>query len=807
MTTSERLPFRVVDAAYSASLDRLVFLADAPVALYRYDPHRRTSTRVDLAGMPRKVSVSPDGFRAAVLLEADAKRTTVALVDLRQMKATDTFGPERPPWSGIALANDRLFGFEEYGTRVHAVDVGTKQDVETFIRPEIRQGVVAPDGKRVHVLFGDNGLGLGRLDVLPTGEVQLTAMRGPPPMCGGLWLSATEDRAFNGCGAVMRPNSSEPKSWVFDKLVPGLSRVQGLAHLPKLDELALIVAPRRGERINYPVSEDAELRILASADYRTLARGLLPGFRIGDRVVNAHGRAVFAARSGDAFHALIEADGAAGLEHAFAVVTIDRSSDRFALASDSRPPQGWAEAYAPQAATRPRASSWNGVSALTRGEFADIERYRRLGLRPKRELEEDDEAEADAREDAEPLPPLIKAPTFALRGQSWRSESSRPGEVTTGSRYDLVRFAVEQSQFTCAVSVGKPDLLLRMLGQVLRQSTIDSVYLRSMKIWTMRSHGRPVFAWTLGLTQKPLKGETGTIVTGVVDADRAALCAYQGQQQAEVNQFVEVTSRLLDDLVWEGIASHDYEELSVAWATAPDVVLSQVEVVNAGGAKWTYTTSGPVSYVAGMSRAQIRFGETERLGERYFYLVPGEKLTALRDHELVFEGDTSDVLVAASYRGRAPGRSEEMSLLREGKASYRVKRPGTAGSQRFITDQDLVGPVLAATKLRAAAGAGAFQFVLPEFVPEASTSRMVPVTYSRLDGEAADQVTIRTPTVTNRATFGANGRITRVQAKTHTKSAFRLQRAETQGNAQPKRLLTETPKPRPRPAATRRNSL
>ncbi|HAM49587.1 MAG TPA: hypothetical protein DCP92_02405, partial [Nitrospiraceae bacterium] len=61
------LPFKVIDSEYSKPLDRIIMVSGTPSnQLHIYDPVANVDQTVDLSALPLCVSVSPDGFHAAV---------------------------------------------------------------------------------------------------------------------------------------------------------------------------------------------------------------------------------------------------------------------------------------------------------------------------------------------------------------------------------------------------------------------------------------------------------------------------------------------------------------------------------------------------------------------------------------------------------------------------------------------------------------------------------------------------------------------------------------------------------------------
>src|SRR5688572_10322428 len=63
----DALDFRVLDAEYSSSLERIVAVSATPQnRLWVYDPVGQSGSFLDLPLAPTCVSVSPDGLQAAV---------------------------------------------------------------------------------------------------------------------------------------------------------------------------------------------------------------------------------------------------------------------------------------------------------------------------------------------------------------------------------------------------------------------------------------------------------------------------------------------------------------------------------------------------------------------------------------------------------------------------------------------------------------------------------------------------------------------------------------------------------------------
>ncbi|NVB77637.1 MAG: hypothetical protein HOV81_04520 [Kofleriaceae bacterium] len=106
----QALPYLLVDAEYSRALDRFVIASDLPARLHIHDPATANEVAVDLAQSPLRVSLSPDGLRAAI---ANANQS-VTIVNLQTATVTGTYAVP------ISLAYV-TFGADN---RVHCFDAG-----------------------------------------------------------------------------------------------------------------------------------------------------------------------------------------------------------------------------------------------------------------------------------------------------------------------------------------------------------------------------------------------------------------------------------------------------------------------------------------------------------------------------------------------------------------------------------------------------------------------------------------------------------------------------------------------------------
>jgi chitinase len=118
----EMLNYLLVDAEYSATLDRLVTVSDAPPQLHVLDPTTSTDTIVALSVSPNAVAVAPDGLRAAV-----GHINKVTVVDLQTFAIVGTYAVPLDISDLVFGADGRVhcFGKGFSFFPVYSIDVGT----------------------------------------------------------------------------------------------------------------------------------------------------------------------------------------------------------------------------------------------------------------------------------------------------------------------------------------------------------------------------------------------------------------------------------------------------------------------------------------------------------------------------------------------------------------------------------------------------------------------------------------------------------------------------------------------------------
>lgn len=739
LAAEELLPFRVVDAGYSESLDRMVLLSDQPPALYLYDPLSHASKKVALPGEVAMVSVAADGKSAAVL-----HRSRVTLVDLEKLTTVPI--ATKLDLASVVLADDRLLGFPVEGQHVLSVDLKTHAATQSRVFDPLSRAAYSALTHRVYAATRDRSpADVGELELLPAGAVRWhdSAYHGQYTICGDVWTSADGLRLFDSCATSFRVSDSNGVDLTFNGQIPGIERVQSLAHSQVRAELAVIPGPPRRTNVAEPVTADTAVRIVAYDGYGLLGVGTLPQFQVGGRLSASHGRAVFAAAGGKSFHILVEADPAAGLVNGFAVTTLRRESAAAvgmvpiasptveAKAASTEP------ALAPPTGSKPE-SPWNGTSPLSTAEKA----ARRGGGRTP------SKAELERFREPKPSPVL---------GGTWEARAKTPPRVDPAPKYDVVHWAAGGTEIaTCVVSVTEPDTFLKDLARVLPEAFINSAYVRDFSLPDQR---RPIFTLALSRSpQGPLASDS-VFVAATVDAERAAVCAHRGKDGDGF--FWAVALDFLRSLHWTNLPPKVFEEQQVGLyhldhverfretITFPDSSKIERKVIQGGevpvGFDWTAVLPD-------------RDG-LHRVINRTLIVPTNAKLAAVQDTSLIEEGDKDGILQHASWRGVQSGSERRLVLTRVGPAKYELSS-GSAPGSTFATDRDLLDRLGKDDHLRLArATKGAFDYVLPEFVPEVSNSKVTFVHYARSDTEAVEDMTLTAGNLRLLVKTAANGRL------------------------------------------------
>jgi len=321
-----RLAHRVVDAAYSTALDRVVMVAADPSALYVHDPVSHAEVAVPLRFAPASVSLSGDGLFAVV-----AHDSFVTYVDLQAAAAITTL-----PFTGdmgLAVLGDNAFvyafprGPPSDHVRVLAQPLagGTETSVTSNSligtpRARVRTGAGALYLTNDPGFFGfasieKYDLGGGKPVLLPPGPgANLSS-------CGNLWLSEAGTRIFNRCGAVLRA-SSVPADDLTAAGTLGLPNsgllLRSVSDSTAAGEISALASP---DPSFFGGTDDRTLRRWSSDGLVQLESAPLPSELVGASSFPWNGRFVFYRSDGSERYVVLQLDPAASALQDFGMVT------------------------------------------------------------------------------------------------------------------------------------------------------------------------------------------------------------------------------------------------------------------------------------------------------------------------------------------------------------------------------------------------------------------------------------------------------------------------------------------------------
>lgn len=358
------MPFNVIDAEYSKTLDRIIAVSTDPNQLHIYDPVGNTDTAVDLSRVPEHVSVSPDGLFAAV--GHDAK---ISYVNLKTQQIT-LLDVTTDPWDIVLAGNGWIYVSPAYDQWVplHAIQISTNTEVLT--QSDFYAGSVYKLHKSGTRMYGTNDRispqGIGRVDLgtdqpfatasLP-GSSSFVACQGcggnlsgfntefssavfrdiagafDPPrdfhlaqfytICGNLWLSDDGLRIFTACGAVFRASDARGQDLAYNGTIKDM---RAMASLDDSQSQRRIVALSSADSPGINMG-DLPSNLLGIWDYETLTTRsvkALPDFVVNGQHFEADGRFVFVNAAGDHYYAIVEAKGS-GLLNDYGVIVGDFS--------------------------------------------------------------------------------------------------------------------------------------------------------------------------------------------------------------------------------------------------------------------------------------------------------------------------------------------------------------------------------------------------------------------------------------------------------------------------------------------------
>jgi hypothetical protein len=307
MSATDTLDFRVLDAEYSASLERIVAVSTTPSnQLHVYDPLNQTDVPVALSLPPTCVGVSPNGLLAAVGHDA-----WVTLVDLTTATVINVFAVPAIAFDIVLSANGFAYVMPLVDQWVTIKCLNTATGVVTnSTGGSIRAGTKMSPHPGNTAIYGANN-GLSPSDIERYSIVNGTLQRlydspyhGEYGMCGDLWITADGLRIVTRCGNTFRSSPIQSEDMTYAGALPGVTNIVHANHSVQTHKILVIPAGTTNDR-RVRFHDDAFLAFEQEVN--------LPTFPAGPSSYPSHGRFVFHDAAGTRAFTIVQADPTSGL--------------------------------------------------------------------------------------------------------------------------------------------------------------------------------------------------------------------------------------------------------------------------------------------------------------------------------------------------------------------------------------------------------------------------------------------------------------------------------------------------------------
>lgn len=314
------LNFTVLDAGYSAKLDRIIMLSENPHQLHIYDPSTQQDDTISLSRFPNNVSVGPSGEFVAVGHDAH-----ISYIDLRNRQVIATLDVTADVHSVVLADNGWVYASPKRDQWEHlrAVEIATNTEVQSTGN-SIRAGSVYKLHPSGQSLYGaDRGLSpsdIEKIDISGGAPVYAydSPYHGDYSMCGDLWMSEDGQRIFTACGNVFRASSNREKDMTYNGKLSRLPRIQHVVHSSAAQRILALPKTDR-----WPSEGGVAENSLVIFEYETLnteAVVTLPDFIVNNTPYISRGRFVFINSIGSEYYVIVEADEESGLLHGFGII-------------------------------------------------------------------------------------------------------------------------------------------------------------------------------------------------------------------------------------------------------------------------------------------------------------------------------------------------------------------------------------------------------------------------------------------------------------------------------------------------------
>ncbi|MBX0328140.1 protein kinase [Oscillochloris sp. ZM17-4] len=300
------LPYRVLDAAYSPAIDRLLLIQESTASLFIVNPIDGSTQEVDLPKPATALAISRDGARAAIGHDA-----RVTIVDLRSGQVEKSLELSAQASSLVLADNNRVYvsPARDQWSAIHAIDLSSGREVlgqsnQIYAQTQLALG---PDSASLYT--ADRGLSpsdIAHFDISGDAPVALydSPYHGDYEMCGDLWVAPEGHKIVTACANVFRAAPERERDMTY---TGSLSPLKGVADAAFVTETGTIAAlPRFAYADEGRVADQNEVYFF---EYETLnPEGVvtLPDFKSGVTTYRSYGRHIFASGDGKSFYVIVQ---------------------------------------------------------------------------------------------------------------------------------------------------------------------------------------------------------------------------------------------------------------------------------------------------------------------------------------------------------------------------------------------------------------------------------------------------------------------------------------------------------------------
>lgn len=315
------LPFNVVDAEYSNTLDRIIVVSADPDQLHIFDPDTQTDVIVGLSKPPCCVSISPDGLHAAVGHDG-----RVSYVDLQQQTVVSELMLSAQAGDVVLAGNDWVYVIPaiDQWVDLHAIQISTNSEV--LPKGQIYAGStfrLASDGTRLYLAQYIVGPSLMPIDIGSDGQVTFQQghfMDSGYGACGNVWPTSDGKILITACGDVFRADPDLSKDTIYDGRLQA-EKGSGPSRVPDYTRINSVAVSLARSRILGTTDDQVDLWDYSS--YNLIQKTSLPPFMVKGKTYASHGEFVFLKADSSQYYLILKTDIdiKSGLSHDFGFIT------------------------------------------------------------------------------------------------------------------------------------------------------------------------------------------------------------------------------------------------------------------------------------------------------------------------------------------------------------------------------------------------------------------------------------------------------------------------------------------------------